>query len=33
MLTERQNQYLDYLVAPSFLEVNRIFVLSFEIEE
>ena len=33
MLTERQNQYLDYLVAPSFLEVNRLFVLSLEIEE
>ena len=27
---ERQNQYLDYLIDPSFQEVNRLFVLSFE---
>ena len=27
---ERQNQYLDYLSNPSFLRVNRLFVLSFE---
>ena len=27
--TERQNQYLDYLIDPSFQEVNRLFVLSF----
>ena len=28
--TERQRQYLDYLIDPSFQGVNRIFVLSFE---
>ena len=28
--TERQNQYLDYLIDPSFQDVNRLFVLSFE---
>ena len=28
--TERPNQYLDYLIDPSFQGVNRIFVLSFE---
>ena len=27
---ERQNQYLTYLIDPSFQGVNRIFVLSFE---
>ena len=27
--TERQNQYLDFLVDPSFQGVNRIFVLPF----
>ena len=27
---ERQNQYLDYLIDPSFLGVNRLFVLIFE---
>ena len=27
---ERQNQYLDYLIDPSFQVVNRLFVLSFE---
>ena len=30
---ERQNQYLDYLIDPSFQGVNRLFVLSFEDEE
>ena len=25
-----RNQYLDYLIDPSFPEVNRVFVLSFE---
>ena len=29
---ERQNQYLDYLIDPSFQGVNRLFVLSFEYE-
>ena len=29
---ERQNQYLDYLIDPSFQGVNRLFVLSFEDE-
>ena len=28
--TERQNQYLNFLIDPSFQEVNRLFVLSFE---
>ena len=28
--TERQNQYLDFLVDPSFQGVNRLFVLPFE---
>ena len=27
---ERQNQYLDYLIDPSFQGANRLFVLSFE---
>ena len=27
---QRQNQYLDYLIDPSFSGVNRLFVLSFE---
>ena len=27
---ERSNQYLDYLINPSFQRVNRLFVLSFE---
>ena len=27
---QAQNQYLDYLVDPSFQGVNRLFVLSFE---
>ena len=27
---ERQNQYLDYLIGPSFQGVNRLFILSFE---
>ena len=30
--TETQNQYLDFLTDPSFQGVNRLFVLSFEIE-
>ena len=29
---ERPNQYLDYLINPSFKGVNRLFVLSFENE-
>ena len=28
--TENHNQYLDYLIDPSFQAVNRLFVLSFE---
>ena len=28
--TEKQNQYLDFLIDPSFQGVNRLFVLSFE---
>ena len=28
--TERQNQYLDFLIDPSFQVVNRLFVLPFE---
>ena len=28
--TQLQNQYLDYLIDPSFQRVNRIFVLSYE---
>ena len=28
--SERQNHYLDFLIDPSFLGVNRLFVLSFE---
>ena len=28
--TERPNQYLDYLIDPSFYRVNRLFVLSFD---
>ena len=30
--TETQNQYLDFLIDSSFQGVNRLFVLSFEIE-
>ena len=30
--TERQNQYLNYLIDPSFQGVNRLFILSFEYE-
>ena len=30
--TEKQSQYLDYLIDPSFQGVNRLFVLSFEDE-
>ena len=30
--TERQNQYLDFLIDPSFQGVNRLFVLKFENE-
>ena len=30
--TERQNQYLDFLIDPSFQGVNRLFVSSFEDE-
>ena len=30
---ERQNQYLDLLINPSFQGVNRLFVLSFENED
>ena len=30
--TERQNQYLDYLIVSSFQGVNRLLVLSFEDE-
>ena len=30
--TERPNQYLDYLIDPSFQGVNRLFVLSFEVK-
>ena len=29
---ERPNQYLDYLIDPSFQRVNILFVLSFENE-
>ena len=28
----KQNQYLDYLISPSFQGVNRLFVLSFDDE-
>ena len=28
--TEKQNQYLDFLIDPAFQGVNRLFVLSFE---
>ena len=31
--TKRQNQYLDFLIDPSFQGVNRLFGLSFENEE
>ena len=31
--TEEPNQYLDYLIDPSFQGVNRLFVLSFETNE
>ena len=30
VLTQTGNQYLDYLIDPSFHGVNRLFVLSFE---
>ena len=30
VLIERQNQYLDFLIDPSFQGVNKLFVLSFE---
>ena len=30
--TERQKQYLDFLIDPSFQGVNKFFVLSFENE-
>ena len=30
---QAQNRYLDFLINPSFQEVNRLFVLSFENEE
>ena len=32
ILTEAQNQYLEFLINPSFQGVNRLFVLSFENE-
>ena len=32
MSTERQNQYLDSLIYPSFQGLNRLFVLLFENE-
>ena len=31
--SERRNQYLDFLIDPSFQGLNRLFVLSFENEE
>ena len=31
--TKAQNWYLDFLISPSFQEVNRLFVLSFENED
>ena len=31
--TEAQNSYLDYLVDPSFQEVNKLFALLFEKNE
>ena len=30
MTTQAVNQYLDYLIDPTFLPENRLFVLSFE---
>ena len=30
--TERPNQYLDFLIRPSFQRINRLFVLSFKDE-
>ena len=33
VLSERQNQYLDFLIDPSFQGINILFVLSFENEE
>ena len=30
VIVQQQNQYLNFLVDPSFQEVNRLFVLSFE---
>ena len=32
ILTERQNEYLDFLIDPSFQGVNRLFVLSFKMK-
>ena len=32
MSAERQNQYLDDLINPSFLRVNKLFVLPFQNE-
>ena len=31
--SERQNQYLDFLIDPSFQGVNRLFVLLFKNED
>ena len=31
-ISERQNQYSDFLIDPSFQGVNRLFILSFENE-
>ena len=36
MLTERQNQYLDYLIEPaskSFQEINRLFLLTLKMKQ
>ena len=33
VITQAQNQYLDYLVDPNFHDVNGFFVLSFEIKQ
>ena len=32
IFSERENQYLDFLIDPSFSGVNRLFVLSLENE-
>ena len=32
IFSERENQYLDFLIDPSFSRVNRLFVLSLENE-